>query len=149
MARYANWHSDQLESLMSVGSNPTRATRRQSALSVPWSNGNDSFLTKRKRGFDSLRDDSVNSGCWSNGKTPGLQPGDRGSTPRWSIQAHRLENGKVAGYGWPGRTANAVSLRGMRVRIPCLPLATHWTGRASVTGVTEFHPALISGAWHS
>jgi hypothetical protein len=31
-------------------------------------------------------------------------------------------NGKVAGYGWPGRTANAVSLRGMRVRIPCLPL---------------------------
>jgi hypothetical protein len=31
-------------------------------------------------------------------------------------------NWKVAGYGWPGRTANAVSLRGMRVRIPCLPL---------------------------
>jgi hypothetical protein len=29
---------------------------------------------------------------------------------------------KVAGYGWPGRTANAVSPRGMRVRIPCLPL---------------------------
>ena len=29
---------------------------------------------------------------------------------------------KVAGYGWPGRTANAVSLRGMGVRIPCLPL---------------------------
>ena len=29
---------------------------------------------------------------------------------------------KVAAYGWPGRTANAVSPRGMRVRIPCLPL---------------------------
>ncbi len=28
---------------------------------------------------------------------------------------------KVAGYGWPGRTANAVFLRGMGVRIPCLP----------------------------
>ena len=34
----------------------------------------------------------------------------------------RCERWKVAGYGWPGRTANAVSLRGMRVRIPCLPL---------------------------
>jgi hypothetical protein len=30
---------------------------------------------------------------------------------------------KVAGYGWPGRFAKAVSPRGMRVRIPCLPLA--------------------------
>jgi hypothetical protein len=29
---------------------------------------------------------------------------------------------KVAGYGWPGRIANACSLRGMRVRIPHLPL---------------------------
>ena len=27
MARYANWHRDQLERLVSVGSNPTRATR--------------------------------------------------------------------------------------------------------------------------
>ena len=26
MARYANWHSDQVESLMSVGLTPTRAT---------------------------------------------------------------------------------------------------------------------------
>jgi hypothetical protein len=59
MARYANWHSDQVESLMSVGSNPTRATRRGKASPVPWSSGNDTSLTKRKRGFDSLRDDSV------------------------------------------------------------------------------------------
>src|SRR5215210_6923616 len=29
---------------------------------------------------------------------------------------------KVAGYGWPGRGANAVSRRGMRVRLPHLPL---------------------------
>src|SRR5438045_3392169 len=28
MARYANWHSGQAESLMSVGSTPTRATRK-------------------------------------------------------------------------------------------------------------------------
>ena len=39
--------------------------------------------------------------------------------PLWSTD--RLD-WKVAGYGWPGRTANAVSPRGMRVRIPCLPL---------------------------
>jgi hypothetical protein len=26
---------------------------------VPWSNGNDASLTKRKRGFDSLRDDFI------------------------------------------------------------------------------------------
>ena len=58
MARYANWHSDQAESLMSVGSNPTRATC-SSKLIVPWSNGDDTSLTKRKRGFDSLRDDSM------------------------------------------------------------------------------------------
>src|SRR5271166_1274050 len=28
-------------------------------FTVPWSNGNDTSLTKRKRGFDSLRDDSI------------------------------------------------------------------------------------------
>ena len=33
-----------------------------------------------------------------------------------------LTNWKVAGYGWPGRGANAVSPRGMRVRLPHLPL---------------------------
>ena len=29
---------------------------------------------------------------------------------------------KVAGYGWPGRSAKAVLLTEMRVRLPCLPL---------------------------
>ena len=29
---------------------------------------------------------------------------------------------KVAGYGWPGRTAKAVLPTEMRVRLPCLPL---------------------------
>jgi hypothetical protein len=56
-ARYANWHSGQLERLMPVGSTPTRATWCGKQDSVPWSNGNDTSLTKRKRGFDSLRDD--------------------------------------------------------------------------------------------
>ncbi len=122
-ARYANWYSDQVENLMSVGSNPTRATgNRRRMKNVPWSSGNDASLTKRKRGFDSLRDDlrfsgscltrsasavaaflsckqggrvqfsggpflaenDEETGCWSNGTTPGLQPGNRGSTPRRS-----------------------------------------------------------------
>ena len=149
MARYANWHSDQAESLMSVGSNPTRATRRGTEFAVPWSNGDDTSLTKRKRGFDSLRDDSVKSrmkhdgprvrrrhpflvrrgtefdsradlcrwstdtGCWSNGKTPGLQPGDRGSTPRWSTEQKRA-------HGPKGRH-QAGSLK-IRVRFPVGPL---------------------------
>ena len=44
-------------------------------------------LTSGRRGFDSLGDDSwfvrrSSMGGWSNGKTPGLQPGDRGSIPR-------------------------------------------------------------------
>jgi len=30
--------------------------------------------------------------------------------------------GKVAGYGWPGLGANECAPRGVRVRIPCLPL---------------------------
>src|SRR6266404_5871422 len=29
---------------------------------------------------------------------------------------------KVAGYGWPGRSAKAVLPTEMRVRLPCLPL---------------------------
>ena len=58
-ARYANWHSGQVESLMSVGSTPTRAIGQGMEFTVPWSNGNDTSLTKRKRGFDSLRDDSI------------------------------------------------------------------------------------------
>jgi hypothetical protein len=83
------------------------------------------FLVRRGTEFDSRADlgcFSIHMGCWSNGKTPGLQPGDRGSTPRWSTLGTNRRKWKVAGYGWPGRTANAVSPRGMRVRIPCLPL---------------------------
>jgi hypothetical protein len=118
MARYANWHSDQVESLMSVGSTPTRATgvRRHKRPVVQWqrhlsykeetgvrlppgrlhsSPGRNgpwvcwlhSSLVKRGTEFDSradLFDDRM--GCWSNGTTPGLQPGNRGSTPRRSTR---------------------------------------------------------------
>lgn len=39
-------------------------------------------------------------GCWSNGTTPGLQPGNRGSTPRRSTEekrAHRPKGRHQAG----------------------------------------------------
>ena len=87
-------------------------------------------LTKRKRGFDSLRDDSAavesgggsrSLGGSSNGKTPGLQPGNRGSTPRRSTCVAR-SNRKAAGYGSPGLPAKECAPRGMRVQIPRLPL---------------------------
>ena len=58
-------------------------------------------------------------GSWSNGKTPPWHGGNRGSIPRDSTQQ---EIRKVAGYGLPGRTANACLLTGMWVQIPCLPL---------------------------
>ena len=51
--------------------------------------------------------------------TPLLQRGNGGSTP-----SGMTGRGKVAGYGLPGRTANAVFLREMGVRIPCLPLVS-------------------------
>jgi hypothetical protein len=56
------------------------------------------------------------TGSWSNGTTPVRQTGNPGSIPGGSSEW------KVAGYGWPGRSANAVLLTEMRVRLPCLPL---------------------------
>src|SRR5215469_11957147 len=44
MARYANWHRGQVESLVPVGSTPTRATRPNL---VPSSSGEDACLTYR------------------------------------------------------------------------------------------------------
>jgi hypothetical protein len=54
-------------------------------------------------------------GSWSNGTTPVRQTGNPGSIPGGSTW-------KVAGYGWPGRSAKAVLPTEMRVRLPCLPL---------------------------
>ena len=51
------------------------------------------------------------AGCWSNGKTPGLQPGNRGSTPRRSTEAIDMTAGKEAEYGSSGRFAKPRDLR--------------------------------------
>jgi hypothetical protein len=83
-ARYANGHSGQAESLVPVGSNPTRATRFDStrlvatARNVPWSSGDDTSPTQRKWGFDSLRDDSIrfDSWRWSAGVPAARLPGE-------------------------------------------------------------------------
>jgi hypothetical protein len=59
LARYANWHRDQVEGLVSVGSNPTRATDRNSsrrpAARTP-------VLHTGWRRFESCRDDSQPAG---------------------------------------------------------------------------------------
>ncbi len=89
---------------------------------------------------------------WSNGKAPGLHPGDGGSIPSgmtvglkkeamgcWSNgktpglqpgdrgstprRSTRLKERKAAGYGSPGLFAKECAPTGMRVRIPRLPLA--------------------------
>ena len=65
---FASESSDASQSLESLAF-------RSNATSVPWSNGNDTSLTKRKRGFDSLRDDWVDDRWkrWSVG-VPGRIP---------------------------------------------------------------------------
>ena len=39
-----------------------------------------------------------------------------------AVRLESLTYWKVAGYGWPGRSAKAVLQTEMRVRLPCLPL---------------------------
>ena len=107
MTGYANWQSDEVESLVPVGSTPTSVTDNL----IPWSNGKGAWVTTRKVmvrfhpgslycdwsvGAVAARrlgkaEDWVqfpdgplkdNMGGSSNGKMPGLQPGDRGSIPR-------------------------------------------------------------------
>jgi hypothetical protein len=64
------------------------------------------------------------TGSSSNGTTPPWRGGDPGSTPGESI-AGMLR--KVAGYGWPGPGANGCARKGVRVRLPCLPLRARVT----------------------
>jgi hypothetical protein len=59
----------------------------------------------------------ASKGSSSNGRTPVRHTGNPGSIPGGSTDIR-----KVAGYGLPGRTANACPLTGMWVQIPCLPL---------------------------
>jgi hypothetical protein len=54
---------------------------------------------------------------------------------------------KVAGYGWPGRGANAVSRKGMRVRLPHLPLDASVVKRKSFLASNEkVRVRLLAGA---
>src|SRR5262245_2417257 len=109
MAGYANWQSDEVESLVPVGSTPTSVTDNL----VPWSNGEDTCVTCRRVMVrfhpGSLRCENIwsvgaeaahrfgmaedwvqfpdgplieNMGGSSNGKMPRLHRGDRGSIPR-------------------------------------------------------------------
>src|SRR3954466_5608284 len=58
-ARYANWHRGQVESLVPVGSNPTRATDRDSSRRLA---AKTPVLQTGWRRFESCRDDSQSSG---------------------------------------------------------------------------------------
>ncbi len=92
-----------------------------------------------------LRDGPLDTGRWSKGKTLGLHPGNRGSSPRrstgrtWAdgpmgrrqfgeleirvrVSVGPLTIWKVVGYGWPSRFAKPCPVTGMWVQIPCLPL---------------------------
>ena len=94
-----------------VGSTPTSVTD-----AIPWSSGKDAWMTPRKsavrfcpgslkqrsvgvavarrrgKAEDRVRvpDGPLRTGCSSNGRTPGLHPGDRGSSPRRSTQYNGL-----------------------------------------------------------
>ncbi len=45
MTGYANWHSGEVEGLVPVGSSPTSVTDTEQ---IPWSNGEDAWVTTRK-----------------------------------------------------------------------------------------------------
>lgn len=64
-----------------------------------------------------VREDSRSAVAQAGWWTARDGPGGPGSTPGESTRIR-----KVAGYGWPDRGANAAPRKGIRVRIPCLPL---------------------------
>src|SRR4029450_10816006 len=55
---------------------------RMHRLMVPWSSGDDAWLTSRERWFDSIRDHSTVCRCC--GSTPPWYGGRPGSTPGWT-----------------------------------------------------------------
>lgn len=62
---------------------------------------------------------------WADRPTGRHRPGVAASVPKdaaGSIPGRSTDIRKVAGYGLPGRTANACHQEVMRVRVPCLPL---------------------------
>ncbi len=111
MTGYANWHSGEVESLVPVGSTPTSVTdeetdpvvQRQRRLGdnqeSDGSTPSGITVAKRSVGVSAahllgkeedpvqLRDGPLDdAGRWSNGKTLGLHPGNRGSIPRRSTE---------------------------------------------------------------
>lgn len=91
-ARYANRQSGRVESPVPVGSTPTRAISSSSIRPVVQRLRLLSYKQARGVRFPpgrlgEARPGLAAMGGWSNGKTPGLHPGDRGSIPRpvhWS-----------------------------------------------------------------
>ncbi len=71
----------------------------------------------RRPGSIPGRTSDANGLACSKGATDPCKIGEKGSIPFRSTQRFR----KAAGYGLPGRTANACHLRVMRVRLPRLP----------------------------
>ena len=122
MAGYANWHSGQVESLMFVGSTPTLVTAewtgvgsqrglisrstpvriRPPQLDGPVVEWKDAPLI---RGRAVVRS---HPGLLSGTHVPRVASLSCKQTGVGSIPTASTER-KVAGYGWPGRGANAVS----------------------------------------
>ena len=96
----------------------------------------DAWLATRKSGFDSPAGPLIKTGSWSNGKTSGWQSEDPGSTPGGSTER------KVAGYGWPGRSAKAVLARRDEGSNP-LPSAGG-DGAMRLDGETDDHSLLLT-----
>ena len=82
--------------------------------------GDDAGSARRKSGFNSPAV-HCKAGSWSKRDDTSSAGWESGFESRW---VHSVR--KVAGYGWPGRTANACPREGMRVQIPCLPLLPRW-----------------------
>jgi hypothetical protein len=104
-------------------------------------------MVRRRSGFNSRADlSSVGGfrflGGSSSGKTPALQAGNRGSTPRLSTVYRRFWKG--AGYGSPGRGANACSREiGIEGSNPS-PSARVVFGIVIPGGEADDHPSVLT-----
>jgi hypothetical protein len=164
MARCANRHSGQVESLMFVGSTPTLVTAEWTG--VGFQHGLISRPTPVRirppqlhRLVVEREDAPLIRGRAVVRTHPGRLSASWGRMCQgWRVcLAHRLGGfdshrlhcriRKVAGYGWPGHGANVVSpSRGMRVRLPHLPLNALVVKRTSCLASNEaFRVRLLAG----
>lgn len=126
-ARYANWHSGQAESLMPVGSNPTRATGAGTAKRRPVVQWRRHLSYKEETGvrlppgrlvsgwkphlFIRSPDDGATS--WAAGPTGRRLACNQEIGVRFPGRSIFVDcPWKVAGYGLPDRFAKAASLHG-------------------------------------